>query len=71
MDRRTDGPTDKASYRVACPQLKKSERDKGKETNKGREIKCLESLKKDSKKAIGIDPHLDKIEGRKSSQQVP
>ena len=30
-DQRTDGPTDKASYRVACPQLK---RKRKKEINK-------------------------------------
>ena len=47
-DRPTDGPTngrtDKGSYRVACPQLKRKERKKRKKIERKKEYKRIKGL---------------------------
>ena len=48
-ERPTDGRTDKASYRVACPQLKR-EREREKNKNKWKEKKKREEKKMKEKK---------------------
>ena len=56
-DRRTDGRTDKASYRVACPQLKREmneTKERRKEIKKERKIERNNERKKRKKLALDL-----------------
>ena len=46
---RTDGRTDKASYRVACPQLKRIERKKERKKERMKKVKGKKGRKKERK----------------------